>query len=316
MAEKKYLDLTGLGQYDAKIKEFIESKVNEGDAKSFKYVNLEDGVLKFYTVNPITEDTVADFEIELPEQDLSHLMALVEDAVEGNVAAFDANGQVVDSGVKAAEIATKAEVKEVADKATANEGAITAIKEDLGNVDGLSTTNKTVAGAINEVLAAVGTGGTAAVVTVTSDTTTEGAVMNAMSTLQASRTDKQKALISLYGTANLAGNLYGAPWMGNTNKDTKSRIDMYISGDAGYINNAWVDYSLKYNYIKNDSAGKGLEKYIYLNYYKDRIFKETFSQYAYEGDTLTTEDDELETLTGSQQISTKIIITYQLLPDN
>ena len=53
-----------------------------------------------------------------------------------------------------------------------------------------------------------------------------------------------------------------------------------------------------------------------LNYYKDRLFKETFAQYAYEGDTLTTEDDELETLTGSHQVSTKIIITYQLLPDN
>ena len=41
------------------------------------------------------------------------------------------------------------------------------VKEDLGNVDNLSTTNKTVVGAINEVLAAVGTGGTAAVVTMT-----------------------------------------------------------------------------------------------------------------------------------------------------
>lgn len=38
---------------------------------------------------------------------------------------------------------------------------------DVGNVDNLSTENKTVVNAINEVLAAVGTGGTAAVVTVT-----------------------------------------------------------------------------------------------------------------------------------------------------
>lgn len=41
------------------------------------------------------------------------------------------------------------------------------IAEDLGSVDALSTTNKVVVSAINEVLAAVGTGGTAAVVTVT-----------------------------------------------------------------------------------------------------------------------------------------------------
>ena len=148
------------------------------------------------------------------------------------------------------------------------------------------------------------------------DTTTEGSVMTAMGTVENKRTDTQKALISLYGTADLSGNLFGAPWMGNTNKDTKARIDMYISGEAGYINNTWVDYSKKYDNIVNDSKGKGLQKYIYLNYYKDRLFKENFAQYAYEGDTLTTEDDELETLTGSHQISTKIIITYQLLPDN
>ena len=135
------------------------------------------------------------------------------------------------------------------------------------------------------------------------DTETEGQIMTAMSTLDAKKTEKQKALISLYGTADLPANLFGAPWMGNTNKDTKARIDMYISGEAGYINNTWVDYSKQYS-----------GKYIYLNYYKNRLFKETFAQYAYEGDTLTTEDDELETLTGSQQISTKIIITYQLLP--
>lgn len=51
-----------------------------------------------------------------------------------------------------------------------------ALELDMGDVDGLSTENKTVVGAINEVLAAVGTGGTAAVVTITTDTTTEGAL--------------------------------------------------------------------------------------------------------------------------------------------
>lgn len=110
-----YLSLTGLQSYDSRIKEFIAAKVNEGDALSFKYVNLENGVLKFYTVNPITEDTVADFEIELPEQDLSNLMALVKDATSGNIATFGENGQVVDSGVALADLATKDEVKAVSD---------------------------------------------------------------------------------------------------------------------------------------------------------------------------------------------------------
>ena len=59
---------------------------------------------------------------------------------------------------------------------TTAEGDIDAVEADMGDVDGLSTTNKTVVGAINEVLAAVGTGGTASVATVTTDTTTDGAL--------------------------------------------------------------------------------------------------------------------------------------------
>lgn len=141
------------------------------------------------------------------------------------------------------------------------------------------------------------------------DTTTEGSVMSATNTLTNQRTAQQKALISLYGTSDNPGYLFGAPWMGNTNKDTKARIDMYISGDAGYINNTFVDYTKEYD-IQNGES----KSYIYLNYYKDRLFKETFVQYAYEGDTLSTDDDELLTLTGSKQIATKIIIIYQLLP--
>lgn len=106
-----FLSLTGLQTYDLNIKSFIAEKLAEGDAPAFKYVNLVDGVLKFYTVNPITEDTQSAFEIELPEQDLSHLMELVEDAVNGNVAVFGDNGQVVDGGVALADLATKDEVE-------------------------------------------------------------------------------------------------------------------------------------------------------------------------------------------------------------
>ena len=80
--------------------------------------------------------------------------------------------------------------KAIADEATRAKGAeatnaaaakaaqddVDAVEKDLGSVDSLSTTNKTVVGAINEVLAAVGTGGTAATVTITTDTTTTGAL--------------------------------------------------------------------------------------------------------------------------------------------
>ena len=51
----------------------------------------------------------------------------------------------------------------------ANEDDIKAINSEIGEAE-LSTTNKTLIGAINEVLAAVGTGGTAAVVTMTEGT--------------------------------------------------------------------------------------------------------------------------------------------------
>ena len=58
-------------------------------------------------------------------------------------------------------------------KDTELQGEIDAVETDMGDVDTLSTTNKTVVGAINEVLAAVGT---ASVVTVTTDVTTDGAL--------------------------------------------------------------------------------------------------------------------------------------------
>ena len=126
------------------------------------------------------------------------------------------------------------------------------------------------------------------------DTTVEGEVNTANTLLASQRTDRQNALLSLYGDSGEACYMFGAPWIGSTNKDTKERIDMYISGKSGYINNTWVDYSSNY-----------------LNQYKNNQFREIFSQYTYEGDTVTSEDG-TETLTGTQQTSAKIVITYRL----
>jgi hypothetical protein len=132
------------------------------------------------------------------------------------------------------------------------------------------------------------------------DTTTEGEVMEAKSTLKSQRTSKQNALISLYDISDSGHKnkcyMFGAPWLGSINKDAKTRIDMYIYGGKGYINNVLVDYT--------DNN---------LMQYNDKYFKETYAQYAYEGDTITDENDELVTLTGSKQVSTKIVITYQIL---
>ena len=64
-----------------------------------------------------------------------------------------------DEKAEAAQSAAEAKAQAAQDKADE-------VAADLGDVDGLSTTSKTAVGAINEVLAAVGTGGTAAVVAV------------------------------------------------------------------------------------------------------------------------------------------------------
>ena len=49
----------------------------------------------------------------------------------------------------------------------------------------------------------------------------------------------------------------------------------------------------------------------FLGKYKNKTFLESFVEYAYTGETISTEDG-LETITGSTQESSKIIITYRL----
>lgn len=109
----KFLSLDGLINYDEKIKAFIEAKISEGDLHSFKWVDLADGVLKFYTINPLTEGAVPAFELELPEQDLSNLMELVSGATEGNIAMLDSSGQAIDGNLAVSDIATKEEIHAV-----------------------------------------------------------------------------------------------------------------------------------------------------------------------------------------------------------
>jgi len=129
------------------------------------------------------------------------------------------------------------------------------------------------------------------------DTTTEGDVNAAKATITEQRTDKQKALLSLYDDSGKKCYMSGAPWLANINKDAKTRIDMYIRGGKGYINNTLVDFT------SNN-----------LKQYQTNQFKEIFTQYAYEGDTISDDSTgELVTLTGNKQISTKIIIIYQVI---
>lgn len=135
-----YLSLTGLTNYDANIKAFIGEKVAEvnekfaeSDKKSFKYVSLEGNTLKFYTVNPLGDNPVAVFEVQLPEQDLSDLMQLVKDATENNIAVFDANGQVKDGGLAVSDIATKSDVNTAKDEV---KNSVEELKTYVGTIPG------------------------------------------------------------------------------------------------------------------------------------------------------------------------------------
>lgn len=129
------------------------------------------------------------------------------------------------------------------------------------------------------------------------DTTTEGDVRDAKSGSSSIDRNKINALLSLYDDSNKECYMFGAPWTGR-NEDAKARIDLYVNGSKGYINKVLVDYT-SYN----------------LKKYKNRKFKEVFTQYAYEGDTIIDDTNgEITSLTGNKQIATKIIIVYQLLP--
>lgn len=93
--------------------------------------------------------------------------------------------------------------------------------------------------------------------------------------------------------------LFEAPWTGSTEENTRARIDFFLHGSEGYINNTYVDYG--------STIGDGG----FLEQYKGETFLESFVEYAYTGETISTEEG-LETITGNTQESSKIIITYRL----
>lgn len=132
------------------------------------------------------------------------------------------------------------------------------------------------------------------------DVNIEGKVRRAAGTSSGARTGEQNALLSLYGVSNeISPNpstnpyLFQAPWIGNTSKDIKTRVDLYVNGKCGYINGTKVDY--RQNNLKNFGSS---------------TFLEQFTEYAYKGDTISS-DDGTETITGNTKTETKIVITYQ-----
>ena len=133
------------------------------------------------------------------------------------------------------------------------------------------------------------------------DTTTEWEVSNAAKVIANKRNDRQKILISLYGDKNEPTNMFGAPWVGTTDEDAKARIDLYIKGGNGSINNALVDYT------NNGLFSNGIKE--------TTQFEEIFTEYQFSGQTISDEDGEYE-LIGDKRGSKKIVITYKVIENN
>lgn len=133
------------------------------------------------------------------------------------------------------------------------------------------------------------------------DVNIEGKVRKASGTISSKRTGEQKALMSLYGEPNSGTPetnpyLFEAPWIGNTSKDIKTRVDLFVRGECAYINGTKVDYTQN-NLLQKHGTSK---------------FEEEFIEYAYKGDTITSEDG-TETITGNAKPETKIVIIYREL---
>ena len=103
---------------------------------------------------------------------------------------------------------------------------------------------------------------------------------------------------SIYNKKENIAYLFEAPWTGSTDEDTRARIDFFLNGTKGYINNTLVDYS-----STGPTGGS------FIANFGDKIFKESFVEYAYEGETISTEEG-VETIIGNTQENSKIIITY------
>lgn len=164
MAKLNVFTYNNLALYDSLLKNYI----NEADAKALKTVAIDGFKLKFYTVEEPVGETQPAFEIELPKTDLSGVLAKLTGAVEGDVVVANADGSVKDSGVKLADLATKAsvdainneetgilaqakkytddEVKELAD------GQVKTNKEAIEKLNGDAETEGSVAKAVKDAV--------------------------------------------------------------------------------------------------------------------------------------------------------------------
>ena len=120
MAQLKVLTLDNL--------DVIKNYIDINDAKSLKTVAVDGNKLKFYRVDEPVGATEAAYEVELPEADLSGVLAKLTGTTAGDVVIAKADGTIEDGGVKLADLALKSEVTAVSDVANANKTALDEIK--------------------------------------------------------------------------------------------------------------------------------------------------------------------------------------------
>ena len=98
---------------------------------------------------------------------------------------------------------------------------------------------------------------------------------------------------------NKAYYMFGVPWLGNT-ESLKNRVDLFINGDVGYINNELVDY--RDNKFAKDVLA-------YKQGTGNAMYTEQFINYSYSGETITTDDGEV--LVDGAIAKDKTIIIYR-----
>ena len=190
MAERKFLDLLGLQKYDEKIKAHLAAADAEILAQASAYAdslaeNYDAAGTAATKVQELAEGAVAANTEAIAklngaadaEGSVAKAVADAKSALEGEISEVD--GKVTQNSNDIDTLEGRMDQAETDIKANADaidalegrmdtaEGDIAGIKEDVGNVDDLQTTKKTLTEAVNEVLAAVGAGGTAAAITLT-----------------------------------------------------------------------------------------------------------------------------------------------------
>lgn len=160
----------------------IKSYIDVNDAKSLKTATIEGNVLKLYNVSEPVGTTEPVYTITLPETDISGLLAKLTTTNAGNIVVTKVDGTIEDGGIKLADLATDEELKgvsddldaleelvgtipdgydattiaeyakELADNVAANGYDDTDVKNSIGNLTTLKTTEKgSLVGAVNEL---------------------------------------------------------------------------------------------------------------------------------------------------------------------